>query len=214
MQMGSSSVAKLRYRTTAFAWIFSLVCLVVPASARSQAARGLPNFGQVTKTLYRGAQPTPDGFAALQRTGVTIVVNFRDDEEARREKREVESFGMKYVAIPWSGRRDPSTAQIVQFLDLVRDNPQATIFVHCKRGADRTGTMVAAYRVAVEHSSTADAVAEMLRFHYDYLWLPQLQRYVASLPRLLQSDTRFSAYAASAPPFTATVTVIPTPVTQ
>lgn len=212
--MGSPSVAQLRYRAIVSAWIFSLVCLVVPVSARSQAARGLPNFGQVTKTLYRGAQPTPAGFAALQRTGVGIVVNFRNDDEARREKREVEALGMKYVAIPWSGRQKPSTAQIVQFLDLVRNNPQATIFVHCKRGADRTGTMVAAYRIAVEHSSTADAVAEMLRFHYDYLLLPQLQRYVASLPRLLQTDTRFSAYAADAPPFTATVITIPTPVTQ
>ena len=73
---------------------------------------------------------------------------------------EVESLGMKYVSIPWSGSSYPSSSQVVQFLDLVRANPQAKIFVHCKRGADRTGVMVAAYRIAFEHKDVADAVLE------------------------------------------------------
>ena len=101
---------------------------------------------------------------------------------------------MKYVGIPWSGRDNPSDAQIVQFLDLVRDNPKTKIFVHCQRGADRTGTMVAAYRVVVQHQSVQDAVSEMHNFHYDRFCLPQLERYVISLPRLLHDDPLFATY--------------------
>jgi protein tyrosine phosphatase (PTP) superfamily phosphohydrolase (DUF442 family) len=145
--------------------------------------------------LYRGAQPSTDGFKELQHMGVGIVVNFRNEaKETSTEKGAVESLGMKYVGIPWSGRDNPSDAQIVQFLDLVRDNPKTKIFVHCQRGADRTGTMVAAYRVVVQHQSVQDAVSEMHNFHYDRFWLPQLERYVISLPRLLHDDPLFTTY--------------------
>jgi len=165
-------------------------------SQQSKAAAALPNLGRVTDTLYRGAQPSPAGFGALQQMGVAIVVNFREEPwETSTEKREVESLGMQYVGIPWKGKQTPSNAQIVQFLDLVRANPQAKIFVHCQRGADRTGTMIAAYRIAVEHEAVPDAVSEMYRFHYDHFWLPQLERYVDSLPYLLQTDRQFSGYA-------------------
>ncbi|MGA9884496.1 MAG: dual specificity protein phosphatase family protein [Candidatus Acidiferrales bacterium] len=171
----------------------------VPAawSRPTQNPVGVSNFGEVTAALYRGAQPSEAGFASLKHLGVGIIVNFRNGtQETFEEKREVESLGMKYVGIPWSGRDTPSDAEIVQFLDLVRNNPRAKVFVHCKRGADRTGTMIAAYRIVVQHESVSEAVSEMHSFHYAHFWLPQLQRYVVSLPRLLHNDPSFSAYVA------------------
>jgi tyrosine-protein phosphatase SIW14 len=157
--------------------------------------QGVDNFGRVTENLYRGDQPTPEGFDTLHAMGVGMIVNFRKDRaETAKEKTEVESLGMKYVGIPWSASHDPSNAQIVEFLDLVRANPNTKIFVHCRRGADRTGTMIASYRVAVEHKPVTDAVAEMRQYHYDWFWLPHLQRYIESLPQLIQSDPQFAAY--------------------
>jgi len=157
--------------------------------------RSLPNFGRVTDKLYRGGQPTSDGFKELHAMDVRIIVNFREDRaETANEKLEVESLGMKYVGIPWSANHEPSSAQIVEFLDLVRSNPNTKIFVHCRRGADRTGVMIAAYRIAVEHKSVAQAVTEMRQWHYDWLFRPQLRRYVESLPELLQKDPQLAAY--------------------
>jgi len=162
----------------------------------SEKSQGLPNWGRVTDTLYRGGQPASAGFKALQQMGVGIVVNFRDEHgEIASEQREVESLGLKYVSIPWSGSNEPSDAQVVQFLDLIRANPTAKIFVHCKRGADRTGVMVAAYRIAVQHKTVSDAVLEMHQFHYDHFWLPQLESYVNALPESLSGKPIFSAYA-------------------
>jgi tyrosine-protein phosphatase SIW14 len=162
---------------------------------KDQEPKGLPNFGRVTDNLYRGGQPTSDGFNALHAMGVGIVVNLRDDRtEMAIEKREVESLGMKSVEIPWSANHEPSSAQIVEFLDLLRANPDTKIFVHCRRGADRTGVMIAAYRIAVEHKTVAEAVSEMHRYHYDWLFRPQLKRYIESLPALLQTDSEFANY--------------------
>lgn len=158
-----------------------------------QQLKGLPNFGRVTENLYRGGQPTSDGFNALHAMGVGMVVNFRENR-AETEKREVESRGMKYVGIPWSASHQPSNTQVLEFLDLVRANPNTKIFVHCQRGADRTGVMIAAYRIAVEHEPVAGAISEMHRFHYDWLFRPQLKRYIESLPELLQKDPQFADY--------------------
>ncbi|MGB7024922.1 MAG: protein-tyrosine phosphatase family protein [Candidatus Acidiferrales bacterium] len=179
-------------------WVLAAALFLGASSARSQTAQnpeGVRNFARVTDTLYRGAQPSSAGFNALRHMGVGIVVNFRNEaDETSNEKREVESLGMKYVGIPWSGRDNPSDALIVQFLDLLRANPQTKIFVHCRRGADRTGTMVAAYRIVVQHEPVPDVVSEMHSFHYDHFFLPQLQRYVVSLPRLLHDDPMFATY--------------------
>ena len=56
----------------------------------------------------------------MQQMGVAIIVNFRDERnEVAEEKSAVESLGLKYVSIPWSGADEPSSSQVVQFLDLV-----------------------------------------------------------------------------------------------
>jgi tyrosine-protein phosphatase SIW14 len=181
---------------TSFFGIVSLVAATqVSWSQTETEPRGVPNFGHVADNLYRGGQPTPDGLNALHEMGVGMVINFRDEpKEMADEKREVESLGIKYVGIPWSASHDPSSAQIVDFLDLVRASPNTKIFVHCRRGADRTGVMIASYRIAVEHEPVSNAVSEMRQYHYDWVWLPHLQRYIESLPGLLDKDPEFAAY--------------------
>ncbi len=38
-------------------------------------SRGIPNFGQATPMLYRGGQPSAEGFEKLARMGIDIVVD-------------------------------------------------------------------------------------------------------------------------------------------
>jgi protein tyrosine phosphatase (PTP) superfamily phosphohydrolase (DUF442 family) len=190
---------QIEYRVIVVAALWVVVSLIagtqVSFGQTENKSRGLPNFGRVTDKLYRGGQPTSDGFESLHAMGVGIVVDFREKpSEVASEKREVESFGMKSIGIPWSANHDPSSAQIIEFLDLVRANPDTKIFVHCRRGADRTGVMIAAYRIAVEHKPAAEAVSEMHQYHYDWLFRSQLKRYIDSLPGLIQNDPQFANY--------------------
>jgi tyrosine-protein phosphatase SIW14 len=164
------------------------VVLAAPPIAEHIPLHGVKNFGRVTDHLYRGAQPSAQGFAELKHLGVGIIVNLRDDrDEQEKEERTVETLGLRYVAIPWNARRLPTDTQMADFLDLLRVNPKTTIFVHCQLGADRTGVMIAAYRIADENWTPRQAIAEMKAFHLHF-WLPHLNRYIEQFPQRLESS--------------------------
>jgi len=191
----------------------SLACIAVPA-ARAQAAAaaavpppaaarlapaerlalpGLPNAGRVTEELYRGAQPVPAGYEQLQQLGIAIVVDLNNQGAGRQHERlAVESRGMRYVSLPASPTQGPTDAQIAQFLQLLRDNPGRKIFVHCKYGADRTGVMIAAFRMAWEHWTPAQAMVEMHAFHFHSIWLPAMRHTVRTFPQTYEDNPVFA----------------------
>ena len=140
---------------------------------------GVRNFGRINDHLYRGAQPSSDGYAALRQLGVDTIVRLSlADEGGAAEEREVTALGMRYVSIPMTSIREPTDNQAIRFLTFMRDNPKSVVFVHCKSGSDRTGVMIALWRLTFDHWSVARAVSEMNAFHYHVSFLPHLQRYV------------------------------------
>ena len=155
-----------------------------PAAPAHVTLHGLPNFGIVSPQLYRGGQPKDAGFAELKRLGVDIVANLRNETgHIAREHALVNAHGMRYVSIPWEGRHTPSAEQVAQFLKLLHANADRKVFVHCRRGAERTGVFVACYRIAREHWTPEQALAEMERFRFRGLRFGHLKRFVRSFPR-------------------------------
>ena len=125
----------------------------------AQPARvaGIKNCFQVTTNLYRGAQPTAEGMKQLKAMGVRTVVNLR---AWHSDKDKVVGTGLKSVRFetePWHGDEE----EVVRFLKVVTDTNNLPAFVHCERGADRTGMMCAMYRVAVCGWTKQAAIAEM-----------------------------------------------------
>jgi len=119
---------------------------------------------------------------------IDIVVNLNTSRKnVEREKTEMESRGMRHVSIPWSPRSLPADDQVAEFLGLIRDNPDKKIFVHCQRGADRTGVMVAIFRMARQGWTPAQALAEMESFKFHGLWYRQLKGYVKRFPVKLKA---------------------------
>ena len=160
-----------------------------PAAPAHVTLHGLPNFGIVSPQLYRGGQPKDTGFAELKRLGVDIVVNLRHETgQIAREHALVSAHGMRYVSIPWEGRHTPSAEQVAQFLKLLHDNADRKVFIHCRRGAERTGVFVACYRIAREHWTPEQALAEMERFRFRGLRFGHLKRFVRAFPTLLLRD--------------------------
>jgi len=145
---------------------------------------GVYNFAQIAPGLYRGAQPTVEGFATLQSLGIRTVINLRAYHTDRLRAR---GLGFNYVHLFWRAWL-PRDRQIAMFLQLARDSAHHPVFVHCLHGADRTGVAIAAYRVVVEGWAVADAAAELRAFGH-HLFFPQIRRYLRSLTaeRLVQS---------------------------
>jgi len=135
----------------------------------------------------------PQGLANLKSMGVIVVVNLRHDEdEVEGEQHVVEGLGMRYVAIPVSGMSTPTYEQVAEFLRLFVGQPRGTVFVHCRRGADRTGVIIAAYRIAFDGWATEQALDEMKEFHFAYLLYPNMVSYVRSFPRALKELPLFA----------------------
>ena len=125
--------------------------------AVSVARPGLPNCFQLTTNFYRGAQPTKQGITALKAMGIKTVLNLRtfhsDADKLSGTSLKQERLKME----PWHA----SDAEVVHFLKIVTDTNNLPVFVHCERGADRTGTMCALYRIACCGWSKSEAIREM-----------------------------------------------------
>jgi hypothetical protein len=80
------------------------------------------------------------------------------------------------------------------FLDVVKENRGKKIFVHCRLGDDRSGMMVAAYRIANEGWTADEAMSEMQKFGFSrahHFICPTLASYEKSFPQHLKSNLVF-----------------------
>ena len=130
----------------------------LPASAVQPRddIKGLSNFAKVSDMLYRGAQPDQDGFAELKKLGIKTIINLRSSHS---DTEMMKGLGLQYCFIP-SDAGDIKEENVAEFLKVVTNPQNQPVFVHCAYGADRTGTMVAVYRICFQNWSRQDALNE------------------------------------------------------
>jgi tyrosine-protein phosphatase SIW14 len=163
------------YRIFQFAIVIALACsIVAPAFAKKErkrnAARGnaivtIDNFGQVNDHIYRGGQPKGDHFRQLAVLGVKTVLDLRGDSEPD-SKNEAEQAGLRYINLPLEPKRYPQAGAATRFLEIVNDQTNWPVFVHCKGGRHRTGAMVAVYRMEMDHWTVDQAYNEMKQYDF------------------------------------------------
>jgi protein tyrosine/serine phosphatase len=125
---------------------------------------GAPNLHRVAPGLYRSAQPTAEGFQQLKYLGIETVVNLRSFHSDRYA---IGDTGLAYEHI-YMKAWHPEEKEAVRFLQIVTNPKRTPVLVHCQHGADRTGTMVALYRVAVQGWSKEKALKEMTAGGYGF----------------------------------------------
>lgn len=152
----------------------------------SASVQGVQNFHQVESHVYRGAQPTPEGFHYLAKLGIKTVLDLREhDERSSAEQDTVNSLGMQYVNVPMTGLTPPTEEQISAILTLLEDHTTGPVFVHCKRGADRTGVVIAAYRINHDHWDNLRALKEAMSRGMSFFQIP-CQSYILTFqPRTI-----------------------------
>lgn len=147
--------------------------LAVPAFSADLQAPNVPNFHQVNEHVYRGGQPGASAWPGLAQMGIKLVIDLRreDEHSSAEEERAVRASGMNYVNVPMKGVTEPSNDQVNKLLSLL--NADYPVFIHCKRGADRTGAIIACYRVEHDHWDRKKALNEAkgLGMHWDQFGL-------------------------------------------
>lgn len=142
--------------------------LIVRSSEHLYNLPGLGNVGKVAPGIYRGEQPGAAGYVTLKRLGVKTVIDLRTSES---EKTQVEAAGMKAIAVPIEMTRKGLKEKVDQVVALMTDPINQPVYVHCRHGQDRTGIVVAAYRMTQDNWSLKDAEAEMQSFGFNDVWV-------------------------------------------
>ena len=139
----------------------------------------IENFGRISPTYYRGAQPMGNDYADLAALGVKTVINLTSDDAQADEEQLVEQAGMKYLQIPMTTRTAPTDEELATFLAVVKDSATGPVYVHCVGGKHRTGVMTAVYRMTASGWSGDQAFKEMKQYKFgaDFLH-PEFKKFV------------------------------------
>jgi len=150
---------------------------VSSTAARPSAVR-IDNFGRISDTYFRGAQPRGRDFADLAGLGVKLVIDLAQEGDVN-ERANVEREGMRFIRIPMTTDVQPSQDVVKAFLKLVTDPANQPVYVHCMGGRHRTGVMTAAYRMTQQGWTADKAFAEMKQYKFgaDFLH-PALKAFV------------------------------------
>lgn len=130
--------------------------------------KGLSNVGRVSSHIFRGGQPGPKGYETLKKMGIRTVINLRT---TKSEKREVDAAGMNSIEIPISMIRSIDKKAVEKVVEIMSDPENQPVYLHCRVGQDRTGVVVAVYRMKIDGWTLEEAVAEMQEFGFNDIWL-------------------------------------------
>ncbi|MDR2522161.1 MAG: tyrosine-protein phosphatase [Synergistaceae bacterium] len=136
--------------------------------ASPAAVAGVPNLYRVAQGVYRSAQPTPRGFKNLEELGVKTVVNLRAFHGDRRALTGTSLRELRVKMYAW----DPDEEEIIQVMRILADPGGGPYLVHCMDGADRTGVVIAVYRMVFQDWTREAAVDEMVNggFGLHLIW--------------------------------------------
>jgi protein tyrosine/serine phosphatase len=169
---------------------FQVVCC--QADPRGMPAQeGITNFGKVSERLYRGARPDAAGLTNLHRLGVRMIIDLRmPDKHSQTESAAAQVTGLTYTNIPLRGLGRPADDQVRKVLALIEACPHP-VFLHCEHGCDRTGTIIACYRLQHDQWSCEAALREAAQYG-----LSKLER---GMKRFIQDFAQATATAKGSP---------------
>lgn len=121
------------------------------------------NLYKIDDAFFRCEQPNTKGMSELEQLGIKSVLNLRN---ARNDNREAKRTKLNLIHIPintWT----ISDEDVLESLKALL-NAEKPVVVHCLHGSDRTGCIVAAYRMVIQGWTKEEAINEFLNGDYGY----------------------------------------------
>ncbi|TSJ90668.1 protein tyrosine phosphatase [Gilliamella apicola] len=133
------------------------------------------NFYQVSNDIYRSEQPSLKQIKQLDKFGIKTIINLRLWHSDRDK---VVNTGITEV---WINMRagNISDKKIIQILKTIKNSPKP-ILIHCWHGSDRTGVVVAMYRLIFQNWSKRQVIDELMQpeFGHHYNIYPNIKNYI------------------------------------
>jgi len=123
----------------------------------------LQNLYKVDQNLFRSEQPTKIGMKELQELGVKTILNVRNLRNDICEAKSTDLILRRKRINTWTINYD----EVVSALKIIQESPKP-VLIHCKHGSDRTGCIVAAYRVSFQNWTKEDAISEFKSGGYGF----------------------------------------------
>lgn len=134
--------------------------LVGLAAEELKITNRVVNFGKVNDSLYRGGQPDLQAMRQLKALGIKSVINLRMTNDVwELEPVLTAASSIAYTNIPLNPLAAPTGAQVTNILAAISSMPKP-VFIHCQYGCDRTGTIIALYRIRQDRWPSAKALKE------------------------------------------------------
>jgi protein tyrosine phosphatase (PTP) superfamily phosphohydrolase (DUF442 family) len=144
--------------------------------ARPLAKPGLSNLFEVTPAIFRSAQPDAQGMRAAEALGIKTVLNLRS---LHSDAGVAAGTSLRLVDVPMLATH-VDRADVLAALRVLADTRGAPILVHCYHGSDRTGLVVAAWRIVILGWPRESAIREMREggfgFHEEFVNLVEFLR--------------------------------------
>ncbi len=123
----------------------------------------LYNLYKVSDDIYRSAQPDEEDFPILSLLGIKTILNLRHyhADESEVESNEFILQRLKLDAL------NIQLDDLVKAMQIIDSSPKP-ILVHCWHGSDRTGAVIATYRMVFQNWSKKKAIDEFLNGGYGY----------------------------------------------
>lgn len=147
-------------------WLLSVLLLVGSFTASARAATP-GNFHQVSPELYRSSQPSAAQMQGLEQLGIKTVLSLRQWNDDNSEARGTQLL-LRRVAINAAVINDDVVVSALREIRFALK----PVLVHCWHGSDRTGLVVAMYRLVFENAEKPAVLAELRKpvhgYHENY----------------------------------------------
>ncbi len=148
---------------------------VEPSGPVTSVVNVQPNFHMVTPGIWRSAKLNPESLERMKSYKLKTIVNLRlDNENEPWEDTLAKKLGIQCFHFPISPAKVVPAKTVDAVLSILSDPARQPVLVHCAAGRDRSGMIIAAYRIAHKEWSFSDIYQEMMMYGYANIQLPAM----------------------------------------